>query len=81
MSLKAATEEDQKVRACAEHLRMYNDGLILCNTIRMQDSFECLCKFYEDEMRKKQSDDDHVIEITETERFLFHLFQGTSQSV
>lgn len=60
---------------------MYNDGLILCNTIRMRDSFECLCRFYKEEMRKKQSDDDNVIEITETERFLFRLFQGTSQSV
>lgn len=61
---------------CAEHLRKYNDGLILCNTIRMHDSLECLCRFYEDEMSKKQPDDEHVIEITETERFLFHLFQG-----
>lgn len=76
---KAATEQDQKVRACADHLRKYNDGLILCNTIRMRDSFECLCRFYEEEMSKKQPDDEHVIQITETERFLFHLFRGTDR--
>lgn len=62
---------------CAKHLQKFNDGLILCNTIRMRDSFECLCRFYEEEMSKKRADDEHVIQITETERFLFHLFQGT----
>lgn len=73
---KAATEEDQKVRTCAEHLRRYNDGLILCNTIRMQDSFLSLCKFYEEAMRNKRPVEEHVIQITDTERFLFNLFKG-----
>ncbi|XP_075895861.1 interferon-induced helicase C domain-containing protein 1 isoform X3 [Nelusetta ayraudi] len=81
MERKAATEQDQKVRACADHLRKYNDGLILCNTIRMRDSFECLCRFYEEEMSKKQPDDEHVIQITETERFLFHLFRENKEKL
>lgn len=78
-SIIAATEEDQKVRVCAEHLRQYNEGLNLSNTIRMCDSFSFLNKFYEEEMKKKTTpDDEEKIQITNTERFLFNLFKGIS---
>ncbi|KAM8749460.1 interferon-induced helicase C domain-containing protein 1 isoform 1-T1 [Acanthopagrus schlegelii] len=79
---KAATEEDQKVRVCAEHLRQYNEGLNLSNTIRMCDSFSFLNKFYEEEMKKKTTpDDEEKIQITNTERFLFNLFQENKEEL
>lgn len=70
--------EDQKVRVCAEHLRQYSEGLNLSNTIRMRDSFGFLNKYHEEERKKKTTpDEEQCIQITETERFLFTLFQGT----
>lgn len=73
----AAKEENQTARVCAFTLRRYNEGLQLSNTIRMCDAFSFLNKYYEDERRKKTSpDDDLVINITPTERFLFNLFKG-----
>ncbi|XP_030285171.1 interferon-induced helicase C domain-containing protein 1 isoform X1 [Sparus aurata] len=79
---KAATEEDQKVRVCAEHLRQYNEGLNLSNTIRMCDSFSFLNKFYEEEMKKKTTpDDEEKIQITNTERFLFNLFKENKEEL
>ncbi|XP_073329704.1 interferon-induced helicase C domain-containing protein 1 isoform X2 [Pagrus major] len=78
----AATEEDQKVRVCAEHLRQYNEGLNLSNTIRMCDSFSFLNKFYEEEMKKKTTpDDEEKIQITDTERFLFNLFKENKEEL
>lgn len=60
-----------------EHLRQYNEGLNLSNTIRMRDSFGFLSKFYDEELKKKTSpDDEEPIQITDTERFLFNLFKG-----
>lgn len=79
---KAAKEGDRKVRVCAEHLQQYSEGLNLSNTIRMRDALSFLSKFYEEEMKKKTSvDEDHNIQITETERFLFHLFQDNKQKL
>ncbi|XP_071329655.1 interferon-induced helicase C domain-containing protein 1 isoform X2 [Trachinotus anak] len=74
--VKAATDEDHKVRVCAEHLRLYNEGLNLCNTIRMRDAFSFLSNSHEEEIKKKTSpDQEQKILITETERFLFNLFR------
>lgn len=71
----AATEEDQKVRVCAEHLRQYSEGLQLSNTIRMRDAFSFLNKYHEEERKRKTTpDDEDTIQITNTERFLFKLF-------
>lgn len=65
------------MRVSAEHLRWYSEGLNLSNTIRMCDAFNFLNKLYEEEMKKKTSgDEEHIIEITPTERFLFNLFKG-----
>ncbi|KAI3356209.1 hypothetical protein L3Q82_017456, partial [Scortum barcoo] len=73
---KAAAEENQKVRDCAEHLRQYSEGLNLCNTIRMRDAFSFLNKFHMEEIKRKTSpDDEQTIKITDTERFLFNLFK------
>lgn len=80
-SATAATEEDQKVRVCAKHLRQYNEGLNLSNTIRMCDSFNFLNKYHEEEIKNKTSpDEDQAIQITDTERFLFNLFKGVDSS-
>lgn len=74
----AAKEENQKVRVCAEHLRKYNEGLQLSNTIRMCDAFRFLDKYQEAEMKRKFDPDvEEPIQITDTERFLFNLFKGT----
>ncbi|XP_035532757.1 interferon-induced helicase C domain-containing protein 1 [Morone saxatilis] len=79
---KAATEENQKVRVCAEHLRQYSEGLNLSNTIRMRDSFSFLNKFYDEEIKKKTTpDEEHTIHITDTERFLFNLFKDNKEEL
>nr|QGS83882.1 MDA5 [Bostrychus sinensis] len=79
---EAAKEGDQKVRVCAEHLQQYNVGLQLSNTIRMCDAFSFLNKYYEDELKRKTSpDEDQVINITDTERFLFNLFQDNKDEL
>lgn len=79
---KAATEGDQKVRVCAEHLRQYSEGLNLSNTIRMRDSFGFLSKFYDEEIKKKTTpDDEQSLQITDTERFLFNLFKESKEEL
>nr|AIP84311.1 melanoma differentiation associated protein-5 [Etroplus suratensis] len=73
---QAAKDENQKVRVCAEHLRQYSESLNLSNTIRMQDAFGFLNKYYAEELKKKTApEEEHKIQITDTERFLFTLFQ------
>lgn len=69
----AATEGNQKVRVCTEHLRQYNEGLNLSNTIRMRDALSFLNKYHEEEIKRKTTPD--VEQITDTERFLFNLFK------
>ncbi|XP_022596472.1 interferon-induced helicase C domain-containing protein 1 isoform X1 [Seriola dumerili] len=80
--VKATTDEDHKVRVCAEHLHLYNEGLNLGNTIRMRDAFSFLNKSHEEELKKKISpDEDQKIQITETERFLFNLFKENKEEL
>lgn len=65
------------MRVCTAHLRQYNEGLNLSNTIRMCDAFNFLNKYYEEEMKKKTvPNQEDTIEITDTERVLFNLFKG-----
>uniref|UniRef100_A0A3Q2Z4S8 RNA helicase n=1 Tax=Hippocampus comes TaxID=109280 RepID=A0A3Q2Z4S8_HIPCM len=79
---QAAKEEAQEVRICMEHLRRYNDALIVSNTIRMRDAFRFLEKKHKEEMKSKTSpDEDHVINITDTERVLFNLFQDNKEEL
>ncbi|KAL6100766.1 ifih1 [Pungitius sinensis] len=78
----AATDENQKVRVCSEHLRQYNEGLNLSNTIRMRDAFSFLNKYHEEEIKRKITpDEEHVIKITDTERFLFNLFKENREEL
>ncbi|XP_032423774.1 interferon-induced helicase C domain-containing protein 1 isoform X1 [Xiphophorus hellerii] len=78
---EAAKDGDQTVRVCAEYLRRYNEGLILSNTIRMCDALSFLNKFHEEQIKKKTSQDEQNIEITETERFLFNLFKDKKEEL
>uniref|UniRef100_A0A4W4HP66 RNA helicase n=1 Tax=Electrophorus electricus TaxID=8005 RepID=A0A4W4HP66_ELEEL len=76
----AAKEDNPRVRVCAEHLRQYNEALHQSNTIRMSDAFSFLNKYYNEELKKKSSpDEDDVIQITDTERFLFRLFKDNKE--
>ncbi|KAL0963791.1 hypothetical protein UPYG_G00313630 [Umbra pygmaea] len=71
----AAKEENQKVRVCAEHLRQYNEALYQSNTIRMSDAFSFLDKYFDEELKKKVAPEgEEAIVKTDTERFLFTLF-------
>ncbi|XP_077435578.1 interferon-induced helicase C domain-containing protein 1 [Vanacampus margaritifer] len=79
---QAAKDEAQEVRICMEHLRRYNDALIVSNTIRMRDAFNFLEKKHEEELKSKTSpDEEHVINITDTERVLFNLFQDNKEEL
>ncbi|TRY66182.1 hypothetical protein DNTS_028295 [Danionella cerebrum] len=72
----AAKEENQKVRVCAEHLRQYNEALYQSNTIRMSDAFSFLVRYHNEKLKTKSfPDEEDNITITDTERFLFTLFQ------
>ncbi|KAG7227530.1 hypothetical protein INR49_005345 [Caranx melampygus] len=79
--VKATTDEDHKVRVCAEHLQRYNDGLNLSNTIRMRDAFTFLNKSHEEERKKKTQEAEQKIEITPTERFLLELFEENKEEL
>ncbi|KAM4731905.1 interferon-induced helicase C domain-containing protein 1 isoform 2-T2 [Anableps anableps] len=79
---QAAKDGDQTVRVCAEYLRRYNEGLILSNTIRMCDALSYLNKFHEEQIKKKTvPDEEHNIQITDTERFLFNLFKDRKEEM
>lgn len=79
--VKATTDEDHKVRVCAEHLQRYNDGLNLSNTIRMRDAFSFLNQSHEEERKKKTQEAEQKIQITATERFLLQLFEENKEEL
>nr|XP_019945214.1 PREDICTED: interferon-induced helicase C domain-containing protein 1 [Paralichthys olivaceus] len=79
---EAAAKEDHKVRVCAEYLRQYSEGLNLSNIIRMHDAFGFLNEYYEKEKNKKMNpDEEHKIQITDTERFLFNVFKENKEEL
>lgn len=51
---------------CALHLRKYNDALLINDTVRMIDAFQCLQQFYDAERDTKDP----------TEQFLMAAFEG-----
>ncbi|KAJ7405613.1 hypothetical protein BTVI_67770 [Pitangus sulphuratus] len=80
---RAAKEEKRKERVCAEHLKKYNDALLINESIRMVDAYNHLTNFYEEEKSKKtaRSDDDDddepaVSKQDETDEFLIGLFHA-----
>lgn len=56
----------RKTRVCALHLRKYNDALLINDTVRMIDAFQCLQQFYAAERDTKDP----------TEQFLMAAFEG-----
>ncbi|XP_034282214.1 interferon-induced helicase C domain-containing protein 1 isoform X2 [Pantherophis guttatus] len=77
---KAAKEGTRKERVCAEHLKKYNDALLINDTIRMIDAYNHLKNFYEEERSRKMAMDedkeDELIasQLDETNTRLIELF-------
>ncbi|XP_051867639.1 interferon-induced helicase C domain-containing protein 1 isoform X2 [Pristis pectinata] len=71
-----AKTEDRKLRVCAEHLRKYNDALMINDTIRMTDAYKYLTAFYKGEKRKKYTEEEDApkSKLDDTDRFLISLF-------
>ncbi|XP_032880051.1 interferon-induced helicase C domain-containing protein 1 isoform X2 [Amblyraja radiata] len=81
-----AKTEDRKLRVCAEHLRKYNDALMINDTIRMVDAYNYLTVFYRGEKRKKLTEEEEVpkSKLDDTDKFLITLFneqQATLESL
>ncbi|NXT67303.1 DHX58 helicase, partial [Chaetops frenatus] len=68
---RAAETFCRKARVCALHLRKYNDALLLNDTVRMVDAFQCLLQFYSAERDKKDP----------TEQFLTAIFEENRASL
>lgn len=68
--LPAAETFCRKTRVCALHLRKYNDALLINDTVRMIDAFQCLQQFYTAERDAKDP----------TERFLTTTFEGNRET-
>ncbi|NXO15031.1 DHX58 helicase, partial [Oriolus oriolus] len=62
---RAAEMFCRKTRVCALHLRKYNDALLINDTVRMLDAFQCLQQFYTAERDEKDP----------TEQFLTATFE------
>ncbi|XP_078526859.1 interferon-induced helicase C domain-containing protein 1 [Lissotriton helveticus] len=81
----AAKEKNRKERVCAEHLKKYNDALLINDNIRMVDAYNHLKKFYDEEKKKKmelcEEDDASVENIDETDTFLIELFGGSEKEL
>ncbi|KAG8432381.1 hypothetical protein GDO86_016861 [Hymenochirus boettgeri] len=76
---KAAKEKKRKEHVCSEHLRKYNDALLISDIIRMTDALTMLSKFYDEEKKRKiilNEDSEEAVptNIDETDRFLIGLF-------
>ncbi|KAM6042433.1 ATP-dependent RNA helicase DHX58 [Theristicus caerulescens] len=68
---RAAETFCRKMRVCALHLRKYNDALLINDTVRMIDAFQCLQQFYATERDMKDP----------TERFLTTTFEENRTSL
>ncbi|XP_074018804.1 ATP-dependent RNA helicase DHX58 [Numenius arquata] len=68
---RAAETFCRKRRVCALHLRKYNDALLINDTVRMIDAFQCLLQFYATERDMKDP----------TERFLTATFEENRMSL
>ncbi|NXG88694.1 DHX58 helicase, partial [Stercorarius parasiticus] len=68
---RAAEMFCRKTRVCALHLRKYNDALLINDTVRMIDAFQCLQQFYAAERDTKDP----------TEQFLTATFEENRTSL
>ncbi|XP_070541294.1 ATP-dependent RNA helicase DHX58-like [Ptychodera flava] len=67
VNTKAVVRQDRKMQTCAEHLRKYNDALMVNDSARMIDAVNYLTEFYEMEERRSEGFD-------ETDRELVAIF-------
>ncbi|NXG78507.1 DHX58 helicase, partial [Baryphthengus martii] len=68
---RAAETFCRRTRVCALHLRRYNDALLINDTVRMIDAFQCLQQFYATERDLKDP----------TEQFLAAMFEENRRSL
>ncbi|XP_021388552.1 ATP-dependent RNA helicase DHX58 isoform X1 [Lonchura striata] len=68
---RAAEMFCRKTRVCALHLRKYNDALLINDTVRMVDAFQCLQQFYSAERDKNNP----------TEQFLTATFEENREKL
>ncbi|NXJ69696.1 DHX58 helicase, partial [Rostratula benghalensis] len=68
---RAAETFCRRRRVCALHLRKYNDALLINDTVRMMDAFQCLQQFYAAERDRKDA----------TEQFLAATFAENRMSL
>ncbi|XP_034988499.2 interferon-induced helicase C domain-containing protein 1 [Zootoca vivipara] len=84
---KAAKEEHRKQRVCAEHLKKYNDALMINDTTRMMDAYKHLKSFYTEEKSKKMAVNEHnedqpgASKPDETDAFLIALFYAKEREL
>ncbi|XP_013909575.1 PREDICTED: interferon-induced helicase C domain-containing protein 1 [Thamnophis sirtalis] len=78
---QAAKEGMRKKRVCAEHLKKYNDALLINDTTRRIDAYNHLKNFYEEERSKKvamdedkEEDECTASQLDETDTCLIELF-------
>ncbi|NXV81848.1 DHX58 helicase, partial [Atlantisia rogersi] len=69
--LPAAETFCRRTRVCTLHLRKYNDALLINDTVRMIDAFQCLQQFYTTERDMKDP----------TEQFLTATFEANRKSL
>ncbi|XP_018414335.1 PREDICTED: probable ATP-dependent RNA helicase DHX58 [Nanorana parkeri] len=74
MEKEGAVEANRMKRTCALHLRKYNDALFINDTVRMQDAYESLERFFIEERFIRKSDDP-------TDVFLCRLFSDNSNNL
>ncbi|XP_078667982.1 ATP-dependent RNA helicase DHX58-like isoform X2 [Branchiostoma floridae x Branchiostoma belcheri] len=69
MEKEGGMKSNRRVQTCAEHLRKYNDALVMNDTLRMSDAFQYLKEFYVKENDRRDVFDD-------TDEGLTQIFSG-----
>ncbi|NWX09723.1 DHX58 helicase, partial [Caloenas nicobarica] len=73
---RAAETFCRKTRVCALHLRKYNDALLINDTVRMIDAFQCLQQFYATERDTKDPTEQFLTAMFEENRTSLQAFAG-----
>uniref|UniRef100_A0A8U7NSF4 RNA helicase n=1 Tax=Corvus moneduloides TaxID=1196302 RepID=A0A8U7NSF4_CORMO len=73
---RAAEMFCRKTRVCALHLRKYNDALLINDTVRMIDAFQCLQQFYSAERDEKDPTEQFLIATFEENRARLQALAG-----
>ncbi|NWU84886.1 DHX58 helicase, partial [Onychorhynchus coronatus] len=66
----------RKTRVCALHLRKYNDALLINDTVRMVDAFQCLQQFYSTERDAKDPTEQFLTSTFEENREILQALAG-----